>query len=113
MQFVKPPVQTLCVGSAMGMAAVIVLGGTRGKRVALPHAKILLSRVYGGFEGETSDVEIQARELLSLSQRLEGIIAEHTGQPLAKVASDLERDLYMSSEEAVSYGVIDQVLSSR
>ena len=113
MQFVKPDVQTMCVGSAMGMAAVIVLGGTTGKRVALPHAKMLLNQVSGGFEGETSDVEIQARELLALGRRLEGIIAEHTGQPLEKVASDLGRDLYLSSEEAVSYGVIDRVLSPR
>jgi ATP-dependent Clp protease, protease subunit len=110
---VKPDVQTMCVGSAMGMAAVIVLGGTTGKRVALPHAKMLLNQVSGGFEGETSDVEIQARELLALGRRLEGIIAEHTGQPLEKVASDLGRDLYLSSEEAVSYGVIDRVLSPR
>ena len=113
MQFVKPDVQTLCIGSAMGAAAVIVLGGTSGKRVALPHAKILLTQVSGGFEGVTSDVEIQARELLALGRRLEGIIAEHTGQPLEKVASDLGRDLYLSSEEAVSYGVIDRVLSPR
>jgi ATP-dependent Clp protease protease subunit len=113
MQFVKPDVQTMCVGSAMGMAAVIVLGGTSGKRVALPHAKILLTQVSGGFEGETSDVEIQARELLALGRRLEQIIAEHTGQPLEKVASDLGRELYLSSEEAVSYGVIDRVLSQR
>ena len=113
MQFVKPAVQTLCVGSAMGIAAVIVLGGASGKRVALPHAKIVLNQVSGGFEGETSDVEIQARELLALGRRLEGIIAEHTGQPLAKVASDLGRDLYLSSEEAVSYGVIDRVLPPR
>jgi len=113
MQFVKPDVQTLCVGSAMGVAAVIVLGGTSGKRVALPHAKILLTQVSGGFEGVTSDVEIQAHELLALGRRLEGIIAEHTGQPLEKVASDLGRDLYLSSEEAASYGVIDRVLSQR
>ena len=113
MQFIKPAVQTICVGSAMGIAAVLVLGGTKGKRVALPHAKIVLGQVSGGFEGETSDVEIQARELLALGRRLEGIIAEHTGQPLAKVASDLGRDFYMSPEEAVSYGVIDRVLSSR
>ena len=111
MQFVRPDVQTLCVGSAMGIAAVIVLGGTGGKRVALPHAKIVLGQISGGFEGETSDVEIQARELLALGRRLEGIIAEHTGQPLAKVTSDLGRDLYLSSEEAVSYGVIDRVIA--
>ena len=92
MQFVRPDVQTMCVGIAMGMGALIVLGGTRGKRVALPHAKILLNQVSGGFEGEVSDIEIQAREVLALGRRLEEIIAEHTGQPLAKVASDLERD---------------------
>jgi ATP-dependent Clp protease protease subunit len=97
----------------MGMGALIVLGGARGKRVALPHAKILLSQVSGGFEGEASDIEIQARELLALGRSLEEIIAEHTGQPHAKVASDLERDYYMSSEEAVAYGVIDRVISHR
>jgi ATP-dependent Clp protease protease subunit len=113
MQFIKPDVQTMCVGSAMGMGALIVLGGTTGKRVALPHAKIMLNQVSGGFEGETSDIEIQARELLALGRRLEGIIAEHTGQPLERVASDLGRDFYLSSEEAVSYGVIDRVLTQR
>ena len=97
----------------MGMGALIVLGGTRGKRVALPHAKILLNQVSGGFEGEASDIEIQAREVLALGRWLEEIIAEHTGQPLAKVASDLERDYYMSSEEALAYGVIDRVISHR
>jgi len=113
MQFVRPDVQTMCVGIAMGMGALIVLGGARGKRVALPHAKILLNQVSGGFEGEVSDIEIQAREVLALGRRLEEIIAEHTGQPLAKVASDLERDFYMSSEEALAYGVIDRVISHR
>ena len=113
MQFVKPDVQTMCVGSAMGMAAVIVLGGTTGKRVALPHAKMLLNQVSGGFEGQATDIEIQAREVINVKRRLEEIIAEHTGQPLEKVASDLGRDLYLSSEEAVSYGVIDRVLSPR
>jgi ATP-dependent Clp protease, protease subunit len=113
MQFVRPDVQTMCVGVAMGMGALIVLGGARGKRVALPHAKILLNQVSGGFEGETSDIEIQAREMLALGRSLEGIIAEHTGQPLAKVASDLERDHYLSAEEALTYGVIDRVISHR
>ena len=113
MRFVRPDVQTICVGSAMGMGALIVLGGTRGKRVALPHAKILLRQVSGGFEGEVSDIEIQAREVLALGRRLAEIIAEHTGQPLAKVASDLERDSYLSSEEALAYGVIDRVISHR
>jgi len=113
MQFIKPDVQTMCVGSAMGMGALIVLGGTKGKRVALPHAKILLTQVSGGFEGEGSDVEIQAREVLALGRRLEEIIAAHTGQPLAKVASDLKRDYYMNPEEALAYGVIDHVLTQR
>ena len=109
----RPDVQTMCVGIAMGMGALIVLGGARGKRVALPHAKILLNQVSGGFEGEVSDIEIQAREVLALGRRLEEIIAERTGQPLAKVASDLERDSYLSSEEAVAYGVIDRVIAHR
>jgi ATP-dependent Clp protease protease subunit len=113
MQFVRPDVQTMCVGMATGMGALIVLGGTSGKRVALPHAKILLNQVSGGFEGETSDIEIQAREVLALGRSLEGIIAEHTGQPLAKVASDLGRDHYLSAEEALTYGVIDRVISHR
>ncbi|CAN5323794.1 hypothetical protein BH20ACT13_BH20ACT13_18000 [soil metagenome] len=85
----------------------------RWQRVALPHAKILLNQVSSGFEGEVSDIEIQAREVLALGRRLEAIIAEHTAQPLAKVASDLERDRYMTSEEALAYGVIDRVISHR
>ena len=113
MQFVKPDVQTICVGSAMGMGALIVLGGTEGKRVALPHAKIMLGQVAGGFEGEVSDIEIQAREVLALGRRLERIIAAHTGQPLARVASDLKRERYMNPEDAIAYGVIDRVLTQR
>jgi ATP-dependent Clp protease, protease subunit len=112
MQFVRPDVQTMCVGMAMGMGALIVLGGTRGKRVALPHAKILLNQVSGGFEGEVSDIEIQAREVLALGRRLEQIIAEHTGQPLARVASDPERDSYMSSVGAAQRGVRVRVVVS-
>jgi ATP-dependent Clp protease protease subunit len=113
MQFVRPDVQTMCVGMAMGMGALIVLGGTRGKRVALPHAKILLNQVSGGFEGEVSDIEIQAREVLALGRRLEEIIAEHSGQEVDKVGKDMERDYFMNSSEALDYGIIDTVVSNR
>jgi ATP-dependent Clp protease, protease subunit len=113
MQFVRPDVQTTCVGIAMGMGALIVLGGTRGKRVALPHAKILLNQVSGGFEGEASDIEIQAREVLALGRRLEQIIAEHTGQPLEKVSKDTDRDFILTAPEAKEYGAVDEILSRR
>ena len=113
MQFVKPDVQTICVGTALSMGALLLAGGAKGKRMALPNAKILLHQVSGGFEGQATDIEIQAREVISVKRRLEEIIALHTGQPLEKVSKDMERDYFLSAEEAKEYGIIDQVIAHR
>ena len=113
MQFVKPDVQTICVGTALSMGALLFAGGAKGKRMALPNAKILLHQVSGGFEGQASDIEIQAREVISVKRRLEEIIALHSGQPLEKVSKDMERDYFLSAEEAKEYGIIDRVIAHR
>jgi ATP-dependent Clp protease protease subunit len=111
MQFVRPDIQTTCVGIAVSMAALILAGGAKGKRLALPNAKILIHQVSGGFEGQATDIEIQAREVIKAKRRLEEIIAEHTGQPLERVAKDMERDYFMTSEQALEYGIIDRVIA--
>ena len=113
MQFVKPDVQTICFGTALSMGALLLAGGAKGKRMALPNAKILLHQVSGGFEGQATDIEIQAREVISVKRRLEEIIALHTGQPLEKVCKDMERDYFLSADEAKEYGIIDQVIAHR
>ena len=113
MQFVKPDVQTICVGTALSMGALLLAGGAKGKRMALPNAKILLHQVSGGFEGQATDIEIQAREVISVKRRLEEIIALHTGQPLEKVTKDMERDYFLSADEAKEYGIIDRVIAHR
>jgi ATP-dependent Clp protease, protease subunit len=113
MQFIKPDVQTICVGMAMSMGAVILAGGTPGKRLALPHSKILIHQGSAGFHGQPTDIEIQAREVISLKRLMEEIMAQHTGQDLEKIAKDMDRDYYMTAEEAKEYGVIDTVVSSR
>ena len=113
MQYIKPDIQTTCVGIAMSMGAVILAGGTKGKRVALPNAKILIHQVSGGFQGQATDIEIHAREIIDMRRRLDQIISEHTGQPLEKVSRDTERDYFMSAAEATDYGIIDQVIEHR
>jgi ATP-dependent Clp protease, protease subunit len=113
MQFIKPDVQTICVGIAMSMGAVILAGGTEGKRLALPNAKILIHQVSGGFQGQATDIEIQARETIALKRRLEEILSEHTGRPTEQVAKDMERDYFMTSQEAQEYGIIDSVIAHR
>jgi ATP-dependent Clp protease protease subunit len=113
MQYIKPDIQTICVGIAMSMGAVILAGGTEGKRMALPNAKILIHQVTGGFQGQATDIEIQARETIAIKRRLEEITAFHTGQPLDKVSKDMERDYFMTADEAKEYGVIDSVVSQR
>jgi ATP-dependent Clp protease, protease subunit len=113
MQFVRPEIQTTCVGLAVSMGALLLAGGTKGKRMALPNAKILIHQVSGGFEGQATDIEIQAREVITVKRRLEEIIAEHTSQPLERVAKDMERDYFMTPEEAREYGIIDRVLAHR
>ena len=113
MQFIKPDVATICVGIAMSMGALLLGGGAKGKRLALPNAKILIHQVSGGFQGQGTDIEIQAREVISLKRRLEEIIANHTGQPMEKISKDMERDYFMDPEEAKEYGIIDNVIAHR
>ena len=114
MTFVKPDVRTICVGIAMSMGAVLLAAGARGKRSALPNAKILIHQVWTGqFGGQASDVEIRAREVLDLKKRVESILADHTGQPLDRVSQDTDRDHFMTAAEGVEYGLIDEVLTSR
>ncbi len=113
MQFIKPDIQTICVGIAMSMSAVILSGGTEGKRLALPNAKILIHQVSGGFQGQATDIEIQARETIALKRRLEEILSLHTGRPTEQVAKDMERDYFMTSQEAQEYGIIDSVIAHR
>ena len=111
MQYLTCDVVTVCVGQAASMGAFLLAAGTKGKRFALPHSRIMIHQPMGGTQGQASDIEIQARELLRMKTELNRILAEKTGQPLDKVAKDAERDYYMSAEEACSYGVIDKVVS--
>ena len=113
MQFIKPDVQTICVGSAMSIGALLLAGGAKGKRFALPNARILIHQLMGGYEGQATDIEIHAREVISLRQRLDEILAEHTGQPVDQVRSDTERDNFMSAASAKEYGIIDAVIAHR
>ena len=110
MQFIKPDVQTICVGIAMSMGALLLAGGAKGKRMALPNAKILIHQVSSGFQGQATDIEIHAREVIELRSQLDEIIAKHSGKDVAKVRSDTERDYFMSSDEAREYGIIDRVI---
>jgi ATP-dependent Clp protease, protease subunit len=113
MQYIKPDVQTICVGIAMSMGALLLAAGAEGKRMATPNAKILIHQVSGGFQGQATDIEIAARETLNLKRRLEEIVAFHTNQPMDKVTKDMERDYFMTADEAKDYGIIDTVVSQR
>src|SRR6266702_5594209 len=113
MQFVKPEIATTCVGSAMSLGALLLAAGAKGKRMALPNAKILIHQLWGGFEGQATDIEIHAREVIALKRRIEEIIAQHTGQPLEQVSKDMERDYFLTAEEAKTYGIIDTVIANR
>jgi ATP-dependent Clp protease protease subunit len=110
MQFIKPDIQTICVGVAMSMGALLLAGGSEDKRMALPNSKILIHQLSGGFEGQATDIEIHAKEIINVRQRLDEIIAKHTGQALEKVAKDTERDYFMSAEEAKAYRIVDRVI---
>jgi ATP-dependent Clp protease, protease subunit len=112
-QFIKPDVQTICVGIAMSMGALLLAGGAEGKRMALPNAKILIHQVWGGFQGQATDIEIHARETIALKRKLEEIMGTHTGQDMDKVSKDMERDFFMTAEEAKDYGIIDTVIEHR
>jgi ATP-dependent Clp protease, protease subunit len=113
MQFVKPAITTIACGVAMSLGALLLAAGAGGKRMALPNAKIILHQLWGGLEGQASDIEIHAREAIALKRRMEEIIAQHTGQPLEKVSKDMERDYFMTAEEAREYGIIDNVIAHR
>ncbi|MFZ0676912.1 ATP-dependent Clp endopeptidase proteolytic subunit ClpP [Candidatus Binatus sp.] len=113
MQFVKPPVSTLCVGQAASMGSLLLAAGAKGRRYALPHSRILIHQVSGGFEGQASDIEIHAREALRLREILNDILAHHTGQNVKKIEKDTDRDNFMSAAQAVEYGLIDEVIAGR
>ena len=113
MQYIKSPVATLCMGQAASMGALLLAAGAPGKRFALPHARILIHQPLGGFQGQATDVDIQAREILRLREELNEIMAQHTGQPIDQINRDTERDFYMSGEQAKKYGLIDDVIIKR
>jgi ATP-dependent Clp protease, protease subunit len=113
MQYIKPEIQTICIGQAASMGALLLAAGTAGKRFALPHARILIHQPMGGFQGQASDIEIHAREILRMRSELNQILVRHTGQPLERIEADTERDYFMSGEEAATYGIIDEVISRR
>lgn len=111
MQYIKPDVSTICLGSAASMGALLLSAGVKGKRFALPYARIMIHQPLGGAQGQATDIEIHAREILRLRETLNGILVHHTGQPLEKIGQDTERDFFMSSEQAKAYGLIDSVIT--
>ncbi len=113
MQFIKPDVSTICIGQACSMGDLLLAGGAAGKRYCLPHSRMMIHQPLGGFQGQASDIEIHAREILTIRERLNNVLAHHTGQPLDVIARDTDRDNFMSGPDAVKYGLIDQVLSKR
>ncbi|MCC6011471.1 ATP-dependent Clp endopeptidase proteolytic subunit ClpP [Candidatus Caldipriscus sp.] len=113
MQYIKPPVVTVCVGMAASMAAVLLAGGHKGKRLILPHARVMIHQPWGGVQGQATDIEIEAKEIGRLKKMINTILANHTGQPLEKVEKDTERNFYMSAEEAVEYGIVDKIVEPR
>jgi ATP-dependent Clp protease protease subunit len=113
MQYIKPAVSTVCMGQAASMGALLLAAGQKGKRFALPHARIMIHQPLGGFQGQATDIGIQAREILRMKDELNKILSDLTGQPLEKIAADTERDYYMSGEVAVEYGIIDEVIAKR
>ena len=113
MEFIKPDVATMCIGQAASMGAVLLAGGTQGKRFALPHSRVMIHQPLGGFQGQATDIEIHAKEILFIRERLNEILARHTGQPLDKISKDTDRDFFLSGEGAKEYGLIDEVLDRR
>jgi ATP-dependent Clp protease protease subunit len=113
MQFIKPNVSTMCVGQAASMGAVLLAGGEKGKRYALPHSRVMIHQPLGGFQGQATDIDIHAREILKIREQLNQVLARHTGQDVEQIREDTERDRFMSGEEAAEYGLIDQVLAGR
>ncbi|MDQ5877654.1 MAG: ATP-dependent Clp protease, protease subunit [Pseudomonadota bacterium] len=113
MQFIKPDVSTLCMGQACSMGAFLLTAGTKGKRFALPNSRIMIHQPMGGFQGQASDIEIHAKEILALRAKLNDIMAHHTGQPVERIERDTDRDNFLSAQEATEYGLIDKVLATR
>ncbi len=113
MQFIKPPVSTLCLGQAASMGAMLLLAGHHGRRYALPHSRIMIHQPLGGAQGQASDIEIQAREILRVREEINAIIVRHTGQQLKKIEKDTDRDMFLTPEQAVEYGLIDEVIVNR
>ena len=113
MQFIKPAISTICVGQAASMGAVLLAGGTKGKRFCLPHSRVMIHQPLGGFQGQATDIEIHAREILDARERLNRILSHHTGQSMDKIKQDTDRDNFMTGEQAIAYGLIDAVLSKR
>jgi len=113
MQFIKPDVSTLCIGQAASMGALLLAGGAAGKRFCLPHSRVMIHQPLGGFQGQASDIDIHAREILLIRERLNTILSKHSGQPLERIQSDTDRDNFMGANDAKEYGIIDEVLSSR
>ena len=113
MQFIKPDVSTLCIGQAASMGALLLAAGEKGKRFCLPNSRVMIHQPLGGFQGQASDIEIHAKEILFLKEKLSQILATHTGQTLKKIAADTDRDNFLSAEQSVEYGMVDQVISKR
>ena len=113
MQFIKPDVSTMCIGQAASMGAFLLAGGAAGKRFCLPNSRVMIHQPLGGYQGQASDIDIHAREILQIRDRLNRLLAKHTGQPLEKIAADTDRDYFMSGEEATQYGLVDAVLTQR
>jgi ATP-dependent Clp protease protease subunit len=113
MQFIKPNVSTLCIGQAASMGAFLLAAGEKGKRFCLPNSRVMIHQPMGGFQGQASDIEIHAKEILYLKQKLNEMLAKHTGQPIERIERDTDRDNFLSAESAVDYGLVDQVLSNR
>lgn len=112
-QFVKPDVSTVCIGQAASMGALILAGGTKGKRYSLPHARMMIHQPLGGFQGQASDIDIHAREILRVRERLNKIMVKHTGQSMKKIQQDTDRDYFMDAQEAVEFGLVDEVIEKR
>ena len=112
MQYVRPPVSTLCIGMAYSMGAVLLAGGSAGRRYALPHANILIHQPWGGMQGQATDIQIHAKEILRTREVLNGILAKHTGQPIERVQQDTERDYFLTPEQAKAYGLVDEIIAS-
>jgi ATP-dependent Clp protease, protease subunit len=113
MNYIKSSVSTICIGQAASMGALLLAAGTKGKRFSLPHARIMIHQPMGGFQGQATDIEIHAREILNMKDTLNNILANHTGQPIEKIRTDTDRDFFMSGEDAKTYGIVDEVISKK